>query len=67
MSYNTRKLKEGEEVHLSIPFLYTIGEVGFYSGKLLETIEDCEQEIIAEIDFGNLNGGNVRIESGDCD
>ncbi len=44
------KLKEGQEVTINIPFTYTIGEEGIYTNKVLETIEDCKNEVLAEID-----------------
>jgi len=51
-----KKLKEGQEVTINIPFTYTIGEKGYYSGELLKTIQDCMNEVRAEIDNGNLEG-----------
>lgn len=53
------KLKKGQEVTINIPFTYTIGEEGFHSGKVLETIEDCKNEVLAEIEAGVLNNGEV--------
>jgi hypothetical protein len=44
------KLKKGTEVTINIPFTYTIGEEGYHSGKVLKTIEDCENEVRAEIE-----------------
>lgn len=49
------KLKEGQDVTINIPFTYTIGEEGPVTGNLLETIEDCENEVRAELDAGNLD------------
>ena len=49
------ELKEGQEVTINIPFTYTIGEEGTFSGKVLKTIEDCKDEIRAEIDNGILS------------
>lgn len=46
------ELKEGQEVKLSVPFVYTIGEEGPVTGKLLKTIEDCKDEVRAEIEQG---------------
>ena len=58
------KLKEGQEVTINIPFTYTIGEIGYHSGKVLETIEDCENEVRAEIEAGVLNEDEVMLEVG---
>jgi hypothetical protein len=58
------KLKEGQEVTINIPFTYTIGEMGYHSGKVLETIEDCENEVRAEIEAGVLNEDEVFLEVG---
>ena len=58
------KLKEGQEVTINIPFTYTIGEMGYHSGKVLETIEDCENEVRAEIEAGVLNEDAVFLEVG---
>ena len=43
------KLKEGQEVLVNVPFRFTIGDEGYWSGKKLETIEDCENEVREEI------------------
>ena len=55
------KLIEGQEVTINVPFTYTIGEEGPYSGKKLETIEDCENEVREEIDAGVLNSTSVML------
>lgn len=46
------KLEEGQEVTINVPFTYTIGEEGPITGKILETIEDCEDEVRAELEEG---------------
>ena len=58
------KLKKGQEVTINIPFTYTIGDMGYHSGKVLETIEDCKNEVRAEIEAGVLNGYEVFLEVG---
>jgi len=58
------KLKKGTEVTINIPFTYTIGEEGYHSGKVLKTIEDCENEVRAEIEAGVLNETEVFLEVG---
>ena len=54
-----KKLKDGQEVTINIPFTYTIGEEGFYSGKVLRTIQDCKDEVLSEIENGVLNEVDV--------
>ena len=44
-----QKLKEGQVVTLQVPFTYTIGEEGYKTGKILETVEDCKAEAEAEL------------------
>lgn len=61
----TAKLKEGQTVTILIPFTYTIGEEGYQSGKeRLETIEDCENEVRAEIENGIITADDVMLEVG---
>ena len=48
----THKLKAGETVTINLPFQYAIGEEGFFTGKVLETIEDCKNEVIKELEEG---------------
>ena len=54
-----KKLEKGQEVTINIPFTYIIGEEGFHSGKVLETIEDCKNEVLVEIESGVLNENEV--------
>jgi hypothetical protein len=49
------KLKHGQEIKLNVPFIYTIGEEGPITGNVLETIEDCMEEVRAEIEQGLCN------------
>ena len=49
------KLKHGQEIKLNVPFIYTIGEEGAITGNVLETIEDCMEEVRAEIEQGLWN------------
>ena len=46
------KLEKGQEVTINVPFTFTIGEVGKHTNKVLETIDDCEAEVLAEIENG---------------
>lgn len=46
------KLKKGQEVTINMPFTYTIGEKGFKTGKKLLTVEDCKNEVRAELEEG---------------
>ncbi len=54
-------LKNGTEIKVNIPFTYTIGEKGLYSGKILKTIEDCENEVRLEAEY--LDGSNISLDS----
>ena len=56
---DNQKLEQGQEVTINIPFTYTIGEEGFHSGKVLNTIQDCKDEVLAEIESGVLNENEV--------
>jgi hypothetical protein len=56
-----KKLKKGQEITLNIPFTYTIGEKGFHSDKTLNTIEDCKEEILEELNNGFLNNLDILI------
>lgn len=51
-----KKLEKGTFVTVNIPFSYEIGEEGYFSGKLLETIQDCEDEVYAELRAKGLIG-----------
>jgi len=54
------KLKEGEEVNLNVPFTYTIGDMGYHTGKILETVQDCKNELIEELKL--IDTYNLVIE-----
>jgi hypothetical protein len=56
------KLEVGDEVTINIPFTYFIGDEGYHSGKDLNTIEDCMDEVRAEIEAGVLNEDEVFLE-----
>ena len=49
---DNKQLKKGQEITINIPFTYTIGDVGFNSGKVLKTIQDCKDEVLSEIESG---------------
>lgn len=55
------KLEKGQSITINVPFTYTIGEEGIHTGKVLETIEDCKAEVLAEIESGILNEGEVYM------
>ena len=55
------KLKKGQEVTINVPFTYTIGEEGYISGKVLNTIQDCKDEVTAEIIDGNLYDVHMEV------
>jgi hypothetical protein len=56
------ELEVGDEVTINIPFTYEIGDEGYHSGKDLNTIEDCMDEVRAEIEAGVLNEDEVFLE-----
>lgn len=56
-----KELKEGTNITINIPFTYTIGDEGFYSNKVLKTIKDCKDEVLAEIENGVLNHDEVYM------
>jgi hypothetical protein len=56
-------LRNGDIVDVSVPFCYTIGEVGPTTGNILRTLEDCENEVRAEIDQGVVNGASMCMTS----
>lgn len=55
-------LEDGDEVVINIPFLYTIGDEGYHSGKVLRSIEDCKAEVEAEIE-NNAFADGVWLET----
>ena len=55
-----KELKEGQEVTINVPFTYTIGEEGNFTHKVLLTVEDCENEVRAELNDG-LDGDNALL------
>ena len=57
----TTLLENGETVAVNIPFTYTIGETGATTGKILRTIEDCENEVRAEV--VNIDVCNMWLDS----
>ena len=58
-------LENGQKITINIPFSYTIGEMGYHSGVILKTIEDCKNEVLAEIDADVLTSGDeVFLEVG---
>ena len=60
--HKDQKLTEGMQVHLCIPFQYTIGEEGPVTGTILKTITDCKNEIRAELN-GYTNPDELYIET----
>ena len=60
---NSAKLKEGQTVTVSIPFSYTIGEEGFYTNKILETIEDCLEEANLDLEANMESGSQFYFET----
>lgn len=59
---NTAKLAKGLTVTVNVPFIYTIGEPGPVTGNILESIEDCEDEVRAEVEQG-MDTLNMSLDS----
>jgi hypothetical protein len=57
-----QELKDGQEVTINVPFTYTIGDEGFRTDKVLKTVQDCKDEVLAEIESGVLNESEVFME-----
>jgi hypothetical protein len=55
-------MTKGTRITINIPFVYEIGDTGFFTGKVLETIEDCKAEVIAEIENGVLTEDEPFME-----
>lgn len=51
-----------KEVTIYIPFTYTLGEEGYHSGIVLNTIEDCMTEVRAEVESGTLTENELFLE-----
>lgn len=58
-----KELKEGQEVTINVPFTYTIGEEGFKTGKVLQTVEDCKAEAEAELLDGLTGDIHMEVET----
>jgi hypothetical protein len=58
----SKKIQKGLEVTINVPFTYTIGEEGFKTGKILETIEDCKAEAEAELLDGLTGDISMTVE-----
>lgn len=46
---NSIKYKSGDEITINIPFTYTIGDEGHYSGKILNSVKDMMEEVREEL------------------
>lgn len=57
-----QELKEGQEVTINIPFTYCIGDVGYNTQKELKTVEDCKDEVKAELDNQIITSNNVLLK-----
>tara|TARA_R110000803_G_scaffold118410_4_gene186785 strand:- start:918 stop:1103 length:186 start_codon:yes stop_codon:yes gene_type:complete len=56
------ELKEGQEVTINIPFTYTIGEEGYHTNKVLRTVQDCKDEVLAEMESDSFIGNQVYLD-----
>jgi hypothetical protein len=57
------KRYDGQEITINIPFTYIIGEVGYHSGRTLETIEDCKNEVMLKINEPDNEGFKVSYNN----
>lgn len=58
----SKKLEKGTSVTVNIPFSYEIGQEGYYSGIVLWTVEDCEEEVYAELQARGVVGESFEFE-----
>lgn len=59
------KSKEGTGITFTVPFTYVIGEAGPYTGNILETLEDAENEFRQDITIAANDPGlsfDVTVE-----
>jgi hypothetical protein len=56
------KLEFGQEITVSIPFTYTVGDVGFYTSKKILNVQSCKDEALAEIEAGTLKEDEVFFD-----
>lgn len=56
MNGETEKLEEGSIVTINIPFVYQIGDTGYHTNKVLETLEDVKNEFWADLQH-NIDTG----------
>lgn len=56
-------MKEEQVITVNIPFTYTVGQEGYYSGRVINTIEDAQAEVLAEIEAGVLEEGEIYFVS----
>lgn len=54
--------RKGDEVTIAIPFTYTLGEESYMSGKVLNTVEDCINEVYYELENGFPYGDEPYLE-----
>lgn len=59
------ELEEGTMITINIPFTYTIGDIGYHTGRELKTVEDCKAEVLAEIKNDVLRENEVFLEIGE--
>lgn len=60
----SKKLEQGQEVTINVPYVYEVGQEGPITGDLLNTIEDMEREVRAELEVSDPNLLNLEVEKG---
>jgi len=58
----SKKLEQGQEVTINVPYVYEVGQEGPITGDLLNTIEDMEREVRAELEVSDPNLLNLEVE-----
>lgn len=56
------KKVEDQKITINVPFTYYIGEEGPVTGKIINTVEDCMNEVKEEIRSGNLSNGDIFMK-----
>jgi hypothetical protein len=57
------ELSKNTEVLVTVPFSYTIGEEGPVTGKVLKTLQDCKDEVVAELDSDNYPMQQLNMDA----
>ena len=58
----SKKLEQGQEVTINVPYVYEVGQEGHITGNLLNTIEDMEREVRAELEVSDPHLLHLEVE-----